>query len=114
VIAWGAANASPENLVSPAWLVVTYFLHTCGELCLSPVGLSSITKLAPQNRVGQMMGVWFIAAALGNLFAGLVAAQLESLAPSALFWNVAMIVGAGGIVALLVSPFFKRLTGGVE
>jgi len=67
VLAWGAANATNGNLVSPAWLVVTYFLHTCGELALSPVGLSSMTKLAPRGRVGQMMGIWFIASALGNL-----------------------------------------------
>ena len=73
VLAWGAANATPENPVSPAWLIVTYFFHTAGELALSPVGLSSMTKLAPRGRVGQMMGVWFIAAALGNLFAGLTA-----------------------------------------
>ena len=114
VMSWGAAGATPESPVSPNWLIATYFLHTCGELCLSPVGLSAITKLAPQNRVGQMMGVWFIAAALGNLFAGLVAAQLESLAPSALFWNVTLIVGGGGVVALLVSPLFKRLTGDIK
>ena len=93
VLAWGAANASAANPVSPAWLVVTYFLHTVGELCLSPVGLSSITKLAPRGRVGQMMGVWFVGAALGNLFAGLVAGSLETLAPSALFQTVALIIG---------------------
>ena len=114
VLAWGAANATPENPVSPSWLVVTYFLHTCGELALSPVGLSSMTKLAPRGRVGQMMGVWFIASALGNLIAGLVAGQLETLAPSALFSNVAMIVGGAGLVAVLASPFVKRLTGGVN
>jgi POT family proton-dependent oligopeptide transporter len=114
VLAWGAANATPENPVSPAWLIVTYFFHTAGELCLSPVGLSSMTKLAPKGRVGQMMGVWFIAAALGNLFAGLTAGQLETLAPDDLFRNVAMIVGAAGIIALAVSPFVKKLTGGVE
>ena len=114
VISWGAANASETSLVSPAWLVVTYFLHTSGELALSPVGLSSMTKLAPKGTVGQMMGVWFIAAALGNLIAGLVAGQLEQLAPTALFGNVAMIVGATGIVALLLSPFVKRLMGNVE
>jgi POT family proton-dependent oligopeptide transporter len=113
-LAWGAANATPENPVSPAWLVVTYFLHTCGELALSPVGLSSMTKLAPRGRVGQMMGVWFMAVALGSLFAGLAAGFLETLAPSALFSNVAMIVGAAGLIAILVSPFVKRLTGGVE
>ena len=114
VLAWGAANASPENPVSPSWLVVTYFLHTCGELALSPVGLSSMTKLAPRGRVGQMMGVWFMASALGSLIAGLATGFLETLAPSALFSNVAMIVGGAGLVAVLVSPFVKRLTGGVE
>ncbi|HEY7471715.1 MAG TPA: peptide MFS transporter [Gemmatimonadota bacterium] len=114
VLAWGAANATPENPVSPSWLVVTYFLHTCGELALSPVGLSSMTKLAPRGRVGQMMGVWFIASALGNLIAGLVAGQLETLAPSALFSNVAMIVGGAGLVAVVASPFVKRLTGGIN
>ena len=84
------------------------------RLALSPVGLSSMTKLAPRGRVGQMMGVWFIASALGNLIAGLVAGQLETLAPSALFSNVAMIVGGAGLVAVLASPFVKRLTGGVN
>lgn len=114
VLSWGAANASPEAPVSVSWLVVTYFLHTCGELALSPVGLSSMTKLAPQSRVSQMMGVWFVAAALGNLFAGIVAGQLETLAPSSLFWSVAMFVGGGGIIALLASPGVKKLMGDVE
>ena len=114
VLAWGAANASTENLVSPAWLVVTYFLHTVGELCISPIGLSAITKLSPERRVGQMMGIWFVATALGNLFAGLVAGSLETLAPFDLFRTVAMIVGAAGIVALLASPAVKKLTGGVS
>lgn len=114
VLSWGAANATPESPVSASWLVVTYFLHTCGELCLSPVGLSSMTKLAPKTRVSQMMGIWFVAAALGNLFAGLVAGELETLAPTSLFWSVAMIVGGGGIVALLASPWVKKLMGDVK
>ena len=114
VLSWGAAHATPENPVSPAWLVVTYFLHTVGELCLSPVGLSSITKLAPRGRVGQMMGIWFIAAALGNLFAGLVAGQLETLMPAELFRSVAMFTGAAGLIALLVSPAVRRLMGHVD
>jgi POT family proton-dependent oligopeptide transporter len=114
VLSWGAANATEANPVSPAWLVVTYFLHTAGELCLSPVGLSSMTKLAPKSRVSQMMGIWFVAAAVGNLFAGLMAGQLETLAADSLFWWVAMIVGGGGIVALIASPFVQRLMGDVE
>jgi POT family proton-dependent oligopeptide transporter len=59
--------------VAPGWLVLTYLLHTTGELCLSPVGLSAVTRLAPPRYVGQMMGVWFMGSALGNLIAGLVA-----------------------------------------
>jgi POT family proton-dependent oligopeptide transporter len=114
VLVWGAANASAENPVSPSWLVVTYFLHTVGELALSPVGLSSISKLSPRNRLGQMMGVWFIASALGNLIAGLVAGQIETLPPADLFRTVAMIVGGAGLVALVVSPGIKKLMGGVE
>jgi len=114
VISWGAANASSENLVTPAWLVVTYALHTTGELCISPIGLSAITKLSPEKRVGQMMGVWFVGAALGNLFAGLVAGSLESLAPSSLFRTVAMTVGAVGIVGVLASPGIKKMMRGVS
>ncbi|SHF29014.1 proton-dependent oligopeptide transporter, POT family [Fodinibius roseus] len=114
VLSWGAVNATEANPVSPSWLIVTYFLHTCGELCLSPVGLSSMTKLAPQSRVSQMMGIWFVAAAVGNLFAGLLAGQLETLAPTSLFWWVAMIVGGGGIVALIAAPPVKKLMGDVE
>lgn len=112
VLAWGAANATTDNLVSPAWLVVTYFFHTVGELCISPIGLSAITKLSPASRVGQMMGVWFVGAALGNLFAGLVAGQLVDLAPGPLFQNVAITIGIVGIVGLLAAPWVKRLTGG--
>ena len=114
VIAWGAANATADAPVSASWLVVMYFLHTVGELALSPVGLSAMTKLAPSSRVSQMMGVWFVAAALGNLIAGRVAGQLEGLEPSPLFMTVAMIIGGGGVVALIVSPLMKRLMGDVE
>jgi POT family proton-dependent oligopeptide transporter len=114
VLAWGAANASADNQVSMAWLVVTYFLFTCGELAISPVGLSSMTKLAPSGRLGQMMGIWFIGAALGNLIAGLVAARLEELPYATLFSTVAIIIGVTGVIALLVSPGVKKLMGGVE
>jgi POT family proton-dependent oligopeptide transporter len=114
VVAWGSANASSTSLVSPAWLIVMYFLHTVGELCLSPVGLSSMTKLAPKSRVSQMMGIWFVAAALGNLIAGLVAGQLENLAPASLFQTVALIIGGGGILAMLAAPSVKKLMGNID
>ena len=114
VIAWGAANASATSLVSPAWLVVTYALHTTGELCISPIGLSAITKLSPEKRVGQMMGVWFVGAALGNLFAGLVAGRLENLPPAPLFQSVAITVGVVGVIGVVFSPAVKKLMGGVK
>ncbi len=58
------------SLAGPGWLVALYLVHTCGELCLSPVGLSAMTKLAPQRIVGLIMGVWFLAASVGNYLAG--------------------------------------------
>jgi POT family proton-dependent oligopeptide transporter len=114
VIAWGASYAQQGVQVSMAWLVVTYFLHTCGELALSPIGLSSMTKLAPHGRLGQMMGVWFIAAALGNLMAGLVAAQLETLPAATIFAGTAIFGGVAGLIALFLSPGVRRLMGNVS
>ena len=114
VLAWGAAGATERSPVSPSWLVVTYFLHTAGELCLSPVGLSSITKLAPRDRISQMMGLWFVATALGNLFAGLTAGTLENKTPADLFSSVALYIGVAGLVALAGAPFVKRVMGKIE
>ncbi len=114
VVSWGAANATAENGAAMSWLIVMYFFHTCGELALSPVGLSAMTKLAPAKRVGQMMGIWFVSISLGNLIAGRVAGLIEGMDPSGLFRTVAMIVGGTGLVALLLSPLVKRLQGGVE
>ena len=114
VIAWGAANATPDSPVSASWLVAMYFLHTVGELALSPVGLSAVTKLAPPRRISQMMGLWFVATSLGNVVAGLVAGRLGELAPSPLFLAVAQIIGAAGLIALVMSPLVKRLMGNVK
>jgi POT family proton-dependent oligopeptide transporter len=113
VLAWGATYAVDGTRVSMTWLVVTYFLFTCGELALSPVGLSAMTKLAPAGRLGQMMGIWFIAAALGNLFAGLVASQLETLPMVTIYTNVAILAVVSGFVAAVASPAVKKLMGGV-
>lgn len=73
----GAATFAAQSKVSPMWLTMTYLLHTTGELCLSPVGLSTFTKLAPKRIVGQMMGIWFLATSLGNLVAGLIAGRFN-------------------------------------
>ena len=118
VIAWGATYTTPEMAasaslgVSPAWLVATYFLHTCGELCLSPVGLSSITKLSPPKYVGQMMGTWFMGAALGNLIAGLVAGYFDTLPLPGTFAWVGVIAVVSGFLFVLFSRPISRLIGG--
>ena len=114
VLSWGAANATDTNRASMAWLCVTYFLHTAGELCLSPVGLSATSKLAPKGRVGEMMGAWFISAALGNLIAGLIAGHMQETSPAVLFRNVFWFAGAAGLVALLASPLVRHFSGEVE
>jgi POT family proton-dependent oligopeptide transporter len=114
VMAWAAVYATPEQGVSPMWLVVTYFLHTSGELCLSPIGLSATTKLSPKPLVGQMMGIWFMGAALGNLVAGLVAGQMETLPLTQLFGTVAAIVIGSGILFVLFKGPIHKLTAGVK
>jgi proton-dependent oligopeptide transporter, POT family len=101
----------------PYLLALTYLLHTYGELCLSPVGLSYVTKLAPARYVSQMMGVWFLATSVGNLSAGLLAGMFESdnlaAMPGQFMQFVWFIVGAGVVLFLLSGPV-KKLMGGVK
>jgi len=66
----------------PMWLVMTYFLHTIGELALSPVGMSATTRLAPKRFTGQAMGLWFTSLALGNLLASRLAGSLDGATPA--------------------------------
>jgi POT family proton-dependent oligopeptide transporter len=115
VLSWGAAQREAGvDRVGMHWLIVTYFFHTVGELCLSPVGLSSVTKLAPERLVSQMMGTWFMGAALGNLIAGLSAGFIENMPTHELFRVVAMPAIGGGLLFLLLSPLIRRMTAGVD
>lgn len=114
VLAWGASYTGGGQLVSPTWLIVTYFFHTVGELALSPVGLSSVTKLSPPRLVGQMMGIWFMGTALGNLIAGLVAGRMESLPVEKIFSTVGMIVVGAGALFFVFSRPIKRLASDVS
>jgi POT family proton-dependent oligopeptide transporter len=105
-----AQAAQQGVLVSPLWLVGTYLLHTCGELCLSPVGLSAMTRLAPQRIVGLTMGVWFVALSAGNYLGGRVAGLYEAFTLPQLFGVVALVAGAAALVlALLVKPIRRML-----
>jgi POT family proton-dependent oligopeptide transporter len=103
--------------VLPTWLILTYLLHTFAELCLSPVGLSYMSKLAPPRFVGQVMGMWFLSMALGSNMAGQLTGQydathLESL--PALFIKIFWYGVIGGTVMLLLTPLVKRMMAGVR
>ena len=101
-------------LVSPWWLVGVYFLHTIGELCLSPVGLSIVTKLAPRRIVGAMMGVWFLAIAVGNKLAGWASGYFDRFPLPQLFGAVALTTFAAAAILLLLTRPIKKLMGGVR
>jgi POT family proton-dependent oligopeptide transporter len=94
--------------VSPMWLTVVYLLHTTGELCLSPVGLSAMTKLAPARICGLMMGVWFLATSVGNFMAGRLAGFYESMPLRDLFLTIAMFGIVAGVLLLVLSPAIKK------
>jgi POT family proton-dependent oligopeptide transporter len=114
VIAVGAQRAI-AGPVLPVWLLLMYLLHTMGELCVSPVGLSSITKLAPARIVGQIMGLWFMATALGNLMAGLIAG--ESTSPRQMshqFWWVALAAAGIAILLMFMAKPMRRWMAGIN
>ncbi|MEM7456668.1 MAG: peptide MFS transporter [Planctomycetota bacterium] len=118
-LAGGAATnpgfSGEQGQVLPTWLCLTYLLFTTGELCLSPVGLSTITKLSPEKYASQMMGIWFIAAALGNLIAGRIGGAIASYSHRSIFLVVALVVGSAGLVLLVFVPFIqKRMMGDVK
>ncbi len=100
----------------PTWLLFTYLFHTLGELALSPVGLSATTKLAPKRFVGQMMGVWFLGAALGNLIAGQIAGDFNPNDLQAFpgqYWQIVLTTGGAGILFLVFTKPLKKLMGGI-
>jgi POT family proton-dependent oligopeptide transporter len=100
------------TLVGPWWLVATYYLHAMGELAISPVGLSSMTKLAPARLAGFVMGLWFFATAIGNYMAGRMASLYESMSTATLFTTVAAFAfGAALVMALLIKPTVRLMSG---
>lgn len=107
----GSTIAQTGVRVSPLWLVGVYFLQVCGELALSPVGMSVVTKLAPQRIVGLMMGVWFLSISFGDIIAGKLAAS--ELTPQ-FFRNGALVAMAAGIILFLLVKPIRKLMGGIR
>ena len=103
------AGAAERQLASPMWLTTTYFLHTIGELVLSPVGLSAMTTLAPARIGGLMMGIWFLATSVGNFIGGRVSGLYESFALPSLFGAVAGFAIVAGICCWSLAPSMRKL-----
>jgi len=112
-----AASLTGAGRVSPWWLVVVYFIQTVGELCLSPVGLSTISKLSPVRMVGLMMGVWFLSISIGSYIAGRTTQLFEQGTPQVLtraFGIFAGITLAAALLLALITPLIKKMTPSAE
>ena len=111
VIAAGAQIALSEGLAGAKWLLITYLLHTVGELTLSPIGLAAISSLSPKKYMGQMMGVWFLASSLGAIIAGLISSQAtnDGLASMpGLFNQIAISASLFGLILIIIARPLQR------
>ncbi len=119
VLVWGAQAAGMENATPVIFIFLIYLLHTTGELCLSPVGLSAMNRLAPAHMASLIMGTWFFASATGNFAAGLIAAATGSEAASGanagketvieVYNTVGWVAIGVGVAVMLVAPLVKKL-----
>ena len=116
VLVWGAASVGPGALVPVIFLFGIYFFHTTGELCLSPVGLSAMNRLAPRHLASLVMGAWFFATAGGNYVAGMIGAatggeggEMTRDATMSIYWKIGLVAIVVGVVVVLISGLVKRL-----
>src|SRR5262245_15728723 len=104
-------ESSAEGVrVTGLFLIVTYFFHSVGEVCLSPVGLSAMTRLAPARVTALMMGVWFLSISVGSYLGGRIAHAYAGLSEQGLFTTIATLTIAGGAVMLVLAPLLRRLS----
>ena len=121
VLSYGASgieSGAKTATVSMVWLVLAYLLHTCGELVLSPVGLSYVSKLAPAKLVGLMFGLWFTATAIANFFGGITASYIDKISEEysmAIFFLIFTIIPiCAGLVLVLITPIIKKKMHGIH
>jgi POT family proton-dependent oligopeptide transporter len=114
----GIAQGAKTAQVSMVYLCLAYLLHTMGELCLSPVGLSYISKLAPARLLGLMFGVWFLNTAIANKLAGFTGSYIDEISNryslSVFFLIFTAIPIGAGVVLMLLTPWMKRKMHGVH
>ena len=110
----GAKTAS----VSMIFLILAYLLHTMGELCLSPVGLSYLSKLVPARMIGFMFGVWYLAIAVGQKAAGTMGGMIDKISEQyslSTFFLIFTLIPIGvGFISILLNPVLKKLMHGVR
>lgn len=118
LLVFGAKGAAGGTKVSMIWLILAYLFHTLGELCLSPVGLSYVSKLVPGRMIGFMFGMWYIAIAIGNKLAAVLGGQIENITEKydlATFFMIFTIVPlVAGVLIFLLNPLLKKLMHGVK
>jgi proton-dependent oligopeptide transporter, POT family len=114
----GINNDAKSATVSVWWLIVAYFLHTIGELCVSPVGLSYVSKLAPLRLVGLMFGVWFCATAIANYLAGWSGSFIDPISEqyglTFFFMIYTVIPVISGVIIWVITPKIKKMMHGIE
>ena len=121
VLAYGSSSieqGAQTASVSMIWLILAYLLHTLGELSLSPVGLSYVSKLVPAAKIGMMFGLWYIAIGLGNKAAGSMGGMIDKITAqydmSTFFLIFTLVPIGAGIVLIFLNPVIKKLMHGVR
>lgn len=118
LLAWGASGAVDGAKVSMIWLVLAYLFHTLGELCISPVGLSYVSKLVPARMIAFMFGMYYLAIAIGNKAAAAFGGQIENITKeyslSTFFLIFTVVPAAAGILIFLLGPAIKKLMHGIR
>ncbi len=118
LLAYGANGISEGVKVSMLWLILAYLFHTLGELCLSPVGLSYVSKLVPARMIAFMFGMWYLAIAIGNKLAALLGGQIDNITEqyslSTFFLIFTIVPATAGVLVMLLNPVIKKLMHGVK
>ena len=118
LLAYGSYEVQEGVKVSMIWLVLAYLFHTLGELCISPVGLSYVSKLVPARMIAFMFGMWYLAIAIGNKLAAVLGGQIEAITEeyslSTFFLIFTIVPAIAGILILVLSPIIKKLMHGVK
>ena len=118
LLAWGSYGIEDGVKVSMIWLILAYMFHTLGELCLSPVGLSYVSKLVPARMIAFMFGMWYLAIAIGNKLAAVLGGQIENITAkyslSTFFLIFTIVPIVAGLLVIMLNPVMKKLMHGVR